>query len=329
MQKVKNLIPVAFLKISMSLFSTLFLLSPVLSQIEKIHTSIDIRSFIYAKKDTSELGLDVYSLRTNDPAVKKPCVLFVFGGAFIGGRRDDSIYNNYFNSLAENGYLVAPISYRLGLRGVQHLSKFNIQPLKNAIDMAVSDVYDATNWLIAHSNELGIDTARIILSGSSSGAITVLESDYKKRNDDSAANKLPEHFQYAGVIAFSGAILSFDWGLKYKTPPAPTMMFHGTADKIVPYKKIKFLNKGLYGSSWIAKTFREKNYPYYFYSEAGLGHEVSVIPMFFNNPLILDFIDHYIIQKKPWQTDLTFKDPEEKPKLVISAAELFKKLQHK
>jgi predicted esterase len=329
MKQTKNNIPGNFLKLSTSFLLTIFFFLHGFPQEEKISPSIDKQSFIYAVKDTNQLGLDVYTLKGMDTNSKKPCVIFVFGGAFVGGRRDDTLFNRYFNSLTENNYVVVPISYRMGLRGAKNLSKFNITPLRHAIDMAVDDVYDATNWIIAHANQFGIDTSKIILSGSSSGAITVLESDFKRRNENIASNKLVPGFEYAGVMAFSGAILSFDWRLKYRTVPAPTLMFHGTADKIVPYKKIKFLNKGFYGSSWIAKTFKEKGYPYYFYSEVALGHEVSVLPMIYNIPVILDFLDKYIVQKKPYQTYLSFKDPDAKPMLTLTAQELFKKLQNK
>ena len=298
-----------------------------ISQTEKIHSSIEKQSFIYAIKDSNQLGLDIYTLRGADSMNRKPCVIFVFGGAFVTGRRDDTLYTHYFNNLVENGYDVASISYRLGMRGVQHVSKFNIKPLQNAVNMAVEDLYDATNWLISHANQFGIDTSKIILSGSSSGAITVLTAEFQRRNEKPAAQILPPGFEYAAVISFAGAVLSFDGRLKYQIKPAPYLMFHGTADKIVVYRKIRFFNKGFYGSAWIAKTFKENNDPYYLYSEEGMGHEISVYPMFDKIPVILDFLDKYIIQKKPYQIDLLFKDPNAKPLMLLTPEELFKKLQ--
>jgi hypothetical protein len=298
------------------------------AQFEKISSLAEKKSFIYAVKDSSHLGLDIYNLKDPDTVNRKPCIIFVFGGAFVGGRRDDSIYYKYFNSLIEHEYVVVSISYRLGLKGVRNVSKFNINPLRNAINMAVEDVYDATNWIISNATGFGIDTSKIILSGSSSGAITVLEAEYKRRNEDSSSKKLPLRYEYAGVIAFSGAILSYDWGIKYKIPPAPTLMFHGTADKIVPYNKIRFINKGFYGSAWIAKKFRENNYPYFLFSEQGMGHEIAVLPMYENIPVILDFLDKFIMQKKPYQINMNFKNPEAKPVLLLTPKELFDKLQH-
>jgi acetyl esterase len=152
-------------------------------------------------------------------------------------------------------------------------------------------------------------------------------SDYGRRNNSIASQKLSGHFEYAGVLAFAGAVLTFDWGLKYPIPPAPTLLIQGTEDKLVPYDKIRFLNKGFYGCSWIAKTFKEKNYPYYIYRHVGMGHEESVLPMFNQLPLILDFLKTYVLDHKPYQTDISFKDPDAKPLMLLTPEELFKKLQ--
>jgi hypothetical protein len=287
---------------------------------------ISKKTFLYAVKGNDSLGLDIYTLKTADSTSKKPCIIFVFGGAFVTGHRDDSVYNTYFNALVQNNYIVVSISYRLGLKGVRHVSKFNIRPLKNAVDMAVDDLFDATNWVVTHSQTLGVDTSTVLLSGSSSGAITVLTSEFERKNEYPAAAKLPAGFQYAGVISFSGAILSFDGKLSYKNKPAPKLMFHGTADKIVTYSKIRFFNRGFYGSSWIAKVAAEHNYPYYLYSEDGLGHEVAVLPMIYNLNEISDFLDRFIAQHKNYQINLHFKNPDQKPAMLITSEELMKKL---
>jgi len=284
------------------------------------------RSFVYAVKDTNSLGLDIYILKDADSTARKPCVIFAFGGAFVTGRRDDSIYNKYFNTLVENNCIVVSISYRLGLRGVRHVSKFKIKPFRNAVNMAVDDMYDATNWIIHHAASFGIDTSKILMSGSSSGAITALTADFERNNEYAVAAKLPPGFQYAGLITFSGALLSFKGSLRYKEAPAPKLMFHGTADQIVPYKKIRFFNRAFYGSSWIAKISKEKKYPYYLYSEVGMGHEISYLPMVYNLPVILDFLNKFILMEKPFEIDMSVRDPDQKPIMTISSDELMKKL---
>ena len=288
--------------------------------------SISKHTYVYAVRDSSQLGLDVYSKTANAADSARPCVIFVFGGAFVGGHRDDTIYTPYFHSLAAHRYTVLSISYRLGLKGISHLSKFNTAPLRRAIDMAVEDTYDATAWAITHAALLGIDTAKIILCGSSSGAITALEAGFYKRNQKPIASTLPANFEYAGILAFSGAILSYDGSLKYQSPPAPTMFFHGTADKIVPYNKIRFFNKGFYGSSSIANTFSKNNYPFFIYREKGLGHEVAVLPMYKNIPDILDFLDKFVMRHERLQIDLEYNDMEATPMLTGTADELLKRL---
>jgi predicted esterase len=283
------------------------------------------QSFVYAKKDSAELGLDVYSYGTSDN-LKRPCIIFIFGGAFVRGSRDSKIYNGYFNSMVQHGFVCISISYRLGMKGVKNVSVFNTAPFKNAVDMAVDDLYDATNWVIDHKDALGIDTGKIIISGSSSGGITAQTAEFSLCNDLSIAKKLPAGFMYAGVISFSGAVLSFDGKLKYKEPPAPVLMFHGTADKIVPYKQIRFFNKGFYGSGAIAKTFRKNNYPFHLYSEVDLGHEVSVLPMLQEQQVIFDFINDYVFARKQYEIDTSVKDPDIKPMYTMSAKEMFERL---
>jgi len=295
--------------------------------IDPISPAASKQSFTYITKDSIPLGLDLYRSGSRLTNGKRPCVLFVFGGAFMAGQRDDSLYNNYFNSLLAHDYVVISMSYRLGLKGVKNLSKFDIAPLEKAIGMAVDDVYDATDWIISNAGQLGIDTSQIILSGSSSGAITVLEADFNRRNGKPVAKKLPVNFNYAGIIAFSGAIFSVDGRPKFKIPPAPVLLFHGTADNIVPYEQVRFLNRGMFGSSSIAKEFKERGYPYYIYRAEGLGHEVSVLPMIDHLPIILEFLDQFIVQQKPYQIDLSFKDPQAKPMMVLNPKELFKKLE--
>src|SRR6478735_8471619 len=67
---------------------------------EPLNPDIKKESFTYATKDSAELGLDVYS-KNSTVATKKPCIIFVFGGAFVRGQRDSRLYNNYFNSIVQ------------------------------------------------------------------------------------------------------------------------------------------------------------------------------------------------------------------------------------
>jgi predicted esterase len=268
------------------------------------------QTFIYSKKDTQDLKLDIYS--NQDLRIKKTCIVFIFGGGFIKGKRDDNYYLPYFKKLVENNYKVVSIDYRLGLKGEKWPTVFNTSVLRNAINYAVTDLFDATAYLIANAEEMGIDTSKVILSGSSAGAVTILQADWEKRNQTAISQTLPKNFQYKGAIAFAGAILSYTGKPKYKIPPAPTMMFHGTNDKIVLYNKVKLFNRGMFGSRYLASYFKKQKYPYYFQFVRNMGHEIAGTPMHDNQEDILWFIRNYIEQKKPYQMEVDFNNLQAK-----------------
>ncbi|MEO7988704.1 MAG: carboxylesterase family protein [Chryseolinea sp.] len=288
-----------------------------------IAKGIKKETFEFIKRDTMSLKLDVYT-HPNIPK-NSPCIIFVFGGGFITGKRDEEFYNTYFNTLVENKYVVVSISYRLGLKGVKRFTNFSTTPLKTAVELAVEDLYDATKWVLKNSNKIGIDTTKIILSGSSAGAMTVLQGDFEKRNKTEIGKMLPEKFQYAGVIAFAGAIVTNNGKLKYKIKPAPTMMFHGTSDKMVFYNRMYFFNRSVNGSNEIAYVFNKHNYPYYFYRVEGMGHEVAASPMEDNLKSILWFINEYILKQKKYQIEHNFYDMDAKRDLFLTQDDLLKK----
>jgi predicted esterase len=236
------------------------------------------------------------------------------------GHRDSKLFEQYFNTLIEHNFKVVSVDYRLGLKGKKFPTPFNTSNLKAAIDTATTDVFRATAYLIKNAKAFGIDTAMIILSGSSAGAITALHADYNKRNATALSVGLPTNFQYKGVISFAGAILSYNGAPKYAIPPAPTMLFHGTADNLVPYNKVRLLNRGFFGSKYLARSFRKNGYPYYFQYVQDMGHEVAGSPMIENLPEILWFIENYIFKQKRYFMDVDFKDADKKRTFSIPPA---------
>ncbi len=309
-------------------FLVLFVLLIVFSQ-QYIYAQVAIakgikeETFEFVKRDTTSLKLDVYT-HPNIPK-NSPCIIFVFGGGFITGKRDEEFYNTYFNTLVENKYVVVSISYRLGLEGIKRFTNFSSTPLKSAVDLAVEDLFDATKWVLKNANKMGIDTTKIILSGSSAGAMTVLQGDFEKRNKTELGKMLPEKFQYAGVIAFAGAVVTDNGRLKYKIKPAPTMMFHGSSDKMVFYNRMYFFNRSVNGSNAIAEVFKKHNYPYYFYRVEGMGHEVAASPMEDNLKSVLWFISEYVLKQKNYQIEHTFNDMDAKRDLFLTQDDLLKK----
>ena len=127
--------------------------------------------------------------RVNDSTI---CVVYVFGGGFIGGNRDGKFEKAYFKQLVDEGFMVAAIDYRLGLKGAKNLGVFNTDPLENAINMATEDAISAIAYLLEHSNELKVNKNLIMMVGSSAGAITSLQTDYAMCNGLLNSSILPE-----------------------------------------------------------------------------------------------------------------------------------------
>ncbi len=268
----------------------------------KIADEVEKITFTFAEKDTSILKLDKYCLkRANE---KQPCLFFVFGGGFANGKRDNPSFSNYFEYFAKQGFTVIAIDYRLGMKGQKKIGIGNYEPLKNAIDMAVDDLFDATNYVLRHADEWNVDTTKFILSGSSAGAITVLQAEYENRNKRPLSLKLPESFNYAGIISFAGAIFSTEGGLKWNNEPCPVYFFHGEQDKTVPYNKIRFFKLGFFGSKNIAGHFKKEGFSYVFASYKNAAHEISTVPMRENKEEILRFIQVYVLNKRKVQVDM-------------------------
>ncbi len=260
-----------------------------------------MQTYQYAERDTLKLYLDFYTPeQVHDSTI---CLVYVFGGGFIGGHRDGDWEKGYFKQLLDAGFMIASIDYRLGLKGAKNLSIFNSKPLEEAINMAAEDAISALAYLLEHAAELKVNKDLMVMIGSSAGAITALQTDYALCNGFLNSSMLPSDFRLAGVVSYSGAIYSHEGKVKYrKHEPAPTMLYHGMADRLVPYKKTSFLKMGFYGTDALVERFEKYDYPYFARRFEGYGHSVAI-----GGPLTVDdllwFCRHYILNKERIQVD--------------------------
>ncbi|MDM7856273.1 alpha/beta hydrolase [Cellulomonas alba] len=96
--------------------------------------------------------LDVH--RPADAEGPLPLLVWVHGGAFVGGTKDELA--GWFRLLASHGYVVAAPRYSLAPG--------------HRYPTPVRQVAAAVRHLCAHADELGIDPARVVLAGDSAGA---------------------------------------------------------------------------------------------------------------------------------------------------------------
>lgn len=293
----------------------LLVLLPALPLAARIEPS---GTYLYAQKDGEDLCLDIYEPADSArcfvqidsvTSVRKPTVLFVFGGGFVMGSRDHEHYNAWFESLVSEGFRVVSIDYRLGLKGVGKMGVAQRDKLDRAIHMAVEDIFSSVLFLRENKEELGVDTGNIVLAGSSAGAISVLQADYELCNRTSYAAALPEGFRFKGVMSFAGAIYSTKGPVKYeKQSPAPTLFLHGTADKLVNYDQIRFLQIGFFGTNRLVERFSKFGYSYNVYRFKDHGHEIAS-SMPWTLPLQLQFLMTNVIKGVSSVIDTTVDDP--------------------
>lgn len=250
--------------------------------------AIEPQTYEFAVIEGDTLRMDVYMPAR--PGELRPAVIFAFGGGFTNGSRNDPHYTTYLNFLAENGVVAISTDYRPTLKKNPALLKSPdgvAQAFVGAIKDAVSDFHAATCYLIQNAEKFGVDPDKIIASGSSAGAITALQAEYRICNG--AMTVLPDDFRYAGVISFAGAILC-EGALTWTTRPCPMQLYHGDADRNVPFSTISAGPLSLCGSETIAKSLADWAVPCEFHAFAGVNHSISNSPMIDNLYDILGFV---------------------------------------
>ena len=272
----------------------LLILAMVLSAFVSANAqSVNVKTYTYTHRGEQPLCLDVYSVSEE----VEPCLLYVFGGAFLTGSRAEKEVVEVYEYFARNGWKVVAIDYRLGLKPLieepdvkRSLFDFRAM-LVDAIDVAVEDLLEATAYLVANSSVLGIDPEKIVTLGASAGAITVCQAEWALCNSHPMSAVLPANFDYAGVISMAGAICASGRKLEWAKEPCPMLLFHGNADRNVPYGKQSLLSVSLFGSEAIAESLDERGAPYWFYDANNMDHNFSWRPMYYLRPEIEMFAE--------------------------------------
>lgn len=266
------------------------------------------QTYEYVTRDGKPLLLDVYI--SPSPRSDSACVVFLFGGGFIMGSRTDVAVRRYCQKLTKNGYTAVAIDYRLHLREVDFdtISLWQSQfVFRDAINFTAADCAAAIAWLCGHAAEIGVSPNKIVLCGSSAGAIGALQLDYCRANALPPAAELPEGWKPAAVVAYSGAVYADKGRPSYKTQPVPTFFLHGNKDRIVHFKKFPpVLRSGLYGPKKLHKVFEKNDYPHWFFVYDGIGHEVATL-IFYTLPEFEAFVDKSL-KGRSMHYDATLRD---------------------
>lgn len=213
--------------------------------------------FFLGKKNES-LTLDVAFPSAKDTRSLRPVLVWVHGGAFIGGDGsvDDGENKQMVMTMATRGYVVVSINYRL-------VPMVDIQALNTLKppQVATEDARAAVRFVRKMASEWRIDTSRIVVGGDSAGAMTAMGYGFVKQFSDGHSGNAGYDSSINSVLAVSGSLVaqgfcSIGDAPDYKptgctfdgtgTPDGdvtyqmsagdiPVVMLHGTADNIVPY----------------------------------------------------------------------------------------------
>ncbi len=219
---------------------------------------VEIKDVEYKNVNGKSLQIDFYRPANAKKAL--PLLVFIHGGGWKGGKRSD--YLSYLVSFAQKGYMTATLSYRL--------KRDSIYPA------AVEDVNDAVRWLFANGDNWGYDSQRIALIGGSAGAHLAMLAGYgwgeSAQQDELLANSSENHrikvvvdiygptdltTEYAQTQSLVTGFLGHSYDDKpqlfkeaspvtyLKSSLPPTLILHGTSDRLVPVSQSDILKTEL------------------------------------------------------------------------------------
>lgn len=200
----------------------------------------------YRRVKDVELKIRIYIPENSSFGNKKPAIVFYFGGGWIRGDYDRfKMQASYF---ASKGFVVFTPEYRIK-------NKHNTTPVES-----VQDGLFALEWIVNHNEDFGIDTDAIVLGGGSAGGhialCVAMKSDCLGCNDTRIGalllfNPVVDTGKDGyGMERFGSRALEFSPMHNISTNLPPCIIFHGTEDKVVSFKKVQeFCKKmSMYGN---------------------------------------------------------------------------------
>jgi acetyl esterase/lipase len=178
-------------------------------------------SAVNASGQTVTLRLDVYE-PSGDVVTERPAIVWVHGGSFSSGDKTSAELVDEATTFARKGYFNASINYRLVPGGCSAGAPSST--CVTAILEAREDAQNAVRFLRANAATYGIDLDRVAIAGTSAGAITALNVGFVSAETPDAA--VDAAVSLSGARIFGGP----------NTGDAPSLLFHGTSDTVVPYQ---------------------------------------------------------------------------------------------
>jgi len=212
---------------------------------EDVEFSKDV---VYGKGGGKDLKLDLS--RPKQANGKRPCIVVFHGGGWAAGNKDQ--HDDVTWTLAQRGYVAATVGYRFA---PEHVFPAQVEDAKCAV-----------RFLRAHAGKYGIDSERIGAVGFSAGAHLSMMLGTTRKEDglEGTGGWADQSSRVEAVVSFFGPtdltaelpavskpiLEKFMGTTKEKDPElyrkaspvtyvkadsAPTLLFQGTNDPLVPY----------------------------------------------------------------------------------------------
>lgn len=186
-------------------------------------------------------SLTIYAHQRTNQKLRAAAV-FIHGGGFHSGSA--KLFEPHAQYYARQGMVGISISYQLA----------NTTDPESSPLQSVLDVKSALRWLRIHANQLGIDPKRIAVLGDSSGGYLALAAalfpGLDALDDNLGISPKPDLLVLFNPVLDTGPLAAWgmqEWSemvkrrlaklspLKFITPGAPpTLVIHGTADRVTP-----------------------------------------------------------------------------------------------
>jgi len=191
---------------------------------------------IQYSKPAEGKALHLHVFKPEKTAKSRPCVVFFFGGGWVGG--SPSQFYAHANELKKHGVLAISAEYRTK------------KSHKTTPQDAVRDAKAAIQWVRGNAEKLGVDPNKIVASGGSAGGHLAACAGVIKGFDEGDVSSVPN-----AMVLFNPVIdtTAKGYGAKkvgdkpehlspchhVRKGLPPTILFHGTKDKVVPFENVE------------------------------------------------------------------------------------------
>ncbi|MEL6255793.1 MAG: alpha/beta hydrolase [Bacteroidota bacterium] len=234
------------------------------------------------------LKLDIY---LPDNEVKsRPAFLFIHGGGFTGGSKEQAQIIDWANFYASRGWVFISVDYRLRddkgtipQEWLDYSSNLLNEQVSQflAIYPAQRDAKAALRWLMANADMYNINTDYLTVGGGSAGAITAITAGISDAEDfrdeislsqdpSLSSTNLDQTYQVKTIVDLWGSAVALEsheaifGSQQFDANDPPLFIVHGTEDPTVPFSAAEDL-KAIYESNGI---------PLAYYPIQGGGHGV-------------------------------------------------------